>query len=163
METLGWEEKDFSQVTELSSAEQSKALCENKFDAMIFITGHPSSSLQEAASSCNVRVVNVDGPIIDKMVAEKDYYLAATVPGGMYRGTDIAVKTFGVGATLVSSAQVPEELVYQVVKVVFEHFGEFKRQHPVFFRLNKKQMTEGAFPEPLHLGASKYYKEVGLM
>ena len=121
LDTLGWTKADFKLASELKPAEQSKALCDNKVDAIVYTVGHPNGSIKEAATSCDSVVVTVDGPAIEKLVAEKDYYRTAVIPGGMYRGTDADTKTFGVGATFVSSAKVPENVIYNVVKAVFEN------------------------------------------
>ena len=163
MNALGWTNDDFKLASELKSAEQSAALCDNKIDAMIFTVGHPSGSIKEATTSCDSVIVNVTGPAIDKLVKENAYYRYATIPGGMYRGTDEDAKTFGVGATFVSSAKVPEDVIYNVVKAVFENFDDFKKLHPAFANLKKEEMIKDGLSAPLHAGAVKYYKEAGLM
>jgi TRAP transporter TAXI family solute receptor len=163
MKALGWTKDDFKLASELKSAEQSKALCDNKIDAMVFTVGHPSGSIKEASTSCDSVLVSVTGPAIDKLVQDNDYYRTATIPGGMYRGTDSDTKTFGVGATFVSSAKVPDEVIYNVVKAVFENFDDFKKLHPAFKVLKKEEMIKDGLSAPLHNGAVKYYKEAGLM
>jgi len=163
MGALGWTKDDFKLASELKSAEQSKALCDNKIDAMVFTVGHPSGSIKEASTSCDSVLVNVTGPEIDKLVKDNDYYRTATVPGGMYRGTPDDTKTFGVGATFVTSAKVPNDVIYNVVKAVFENFDQFKKLHPAFSVLKKEEMIKDGLSAPLHDGAVKYYKEAGLM
>jgi len=163
MGALGWTKADFKLASELKSAEQSSALCDNKIDAIVFTVGHPSGSIKEATTSCDSVLVNVTGPEIDALVKENDYYRTATVPGGMYRGNPADTKTFGVGATFVSSAEVPEYVIYNVVKAVFENFDEFKKLHPAFKVLVKEEMIKDGLSAPLHDGAVKYYKEAGLM
>ena len=163
MKTLGWTKSDFKLASELKSAEQSKALCDNKIDAFVFTVGHPNGSIKEATTSCDSVMVNVSGPEIDKLVADNDYYRKATIPGGMYRGTDADTQTFGVGATFVTSAKVPEDVIYNVVKAVFENFDSFKKLHPCFVVLKKEEMIKDGLSAPLHDGAVKYYKEAGLM
>ena len=163
MEKMGWTKDDFKLASELKSAEQSKALCDNKIDAIVFTVGHPSGSIKEATTSCDSVLVNVEGPEIDALVKENDYYRTATIPGGMYRGNDMDAKTFGVGATFVTSAKVPEEVIYVVVKSVFENFEDFKKLHPAFGVLKKEEMVKDGLSAPLHDGAAKYYKEAGLI
>ncbi len=163
MGAFGWSKKDFKLASELKSAEQSKALCDNKIDAMVFTVGHPSGSIKEASTSCDSVLVNVTGPEIDKLVADNAYYRKATIPGGMYRGTDGDTNTFGVGATFVTSAKVSEDVIYNVVKAVFENFNQFKKLHPAFSVLKKEEMIKDGLSAPLHKGAVKYYKEAGLM
>ena len=163
MAAEGWTKDDFKLASELKSSEQSKALCDNKIDAIVFTVGHPSGSIKEATTSCDSVMVNVTGPAIDKLVADNDYYRTATIPGGMYRGTAEDTMTFGVGATFVSSSKVSEKVIYQVVKAVFENFDEFKKLHPAFANLNPSEMIKDGLSAPLHKGAIKYYKEVGWM
>ena len=81
----------------------------------------------------------------------------------MYRGTDTDTMTFGVGATFVSSTKVPEKVIYEIVKAVFENFDSFKKLHPAFGNLKKEEMVKDGLSAPLHAGAAKYYKEAGLI
>ncbi len=163
MKEYCWTNDDFKLVAELKAAEQSKALCDNKIDAMVYTVGHPSGAIKEATTSCDSNIVAVEGPRIDKLIADNSFYRAATVPGGMYRGTDEDVKTFGVGATFVSSTAVPDEVIYNVVKAVFENFEDFRRLHPAFADLKKEEMVKDGLSAPLHPGALRYYQEVGLV
>ena len=163
MGALGWDKSTFALASELKSAEQSQALCDNKIDAMIFTVGHPSGSIKEATTSCDSVLVPVTGAEIDKLVGDNDYYRHATIPGGMYRGSDDDTETFGVGATFVSSTDVPDEVVYVIVKAVFENFDQFKKLHPAFANLKPEEMIKDGLSAPLHDGAAKYYKEKGWM
>ena len=163
MEASGWKMSDFALASELKSSEQSMALCDNKIDAMVFTVGHPSGSIKEATTSCDSVLVNVTGSAVDMLVAENDFYRTATIPGGMYSGNPKDTKTFGVGATFVTSTRTPENVIYQVVKAVFENFDSFRKFHPAFRNLDKRQMIKDGLSAPLHAGAVKYYKEAGLM
>lgn len=163
MESMGWTKSDFTLASELKAAEQSKALCDNKIDAMVYTVGHPSGSIKEATTTCDAVLVTVDGPAVDKLVADNDYYRSATIPGGMYRGNPNDTQTFGVGATFVTSSNVPDETIYVVVKSVFENFGSFRKLHPAFANLKKEQMVKDGLSAPLHDGAKRYYKEAGLL
>ena len=163
MKALGWKMSDFELASELKSSEQSMALCDNKIDAMVFTVGHPSGSITEATTSCDSVLVNVTGSAVDMLVAENDFYRTATIPGGMYSGNANDTKTFGVGATFVTSTLTPANVIYQVVKAVFENFDTFRKYHPAFRILDKRQMIKDGLSAPLHAGAVKYYKEAGLM
>ncbi|RLA74802.1 MAG: C4-dicarboxylate ABC transporter substrate-binding protein [Epsilonproteobacteria bacterium] len=163
MKAKGWDNSAFSQASELKAAEQAKALCDNKIDVMVYVVGHPSGAIKEATTTCESTIVNVTGPEVDKLISDNDYYRSAKIPGGMYAGNDADVSTFGVGATVVTSAKVPENVVYNIVKAVFENFDAFKKFHPAFAHLSKEQMIKDSLSAPLHDGAVKYYKEAGLM
>lgn len=163
MKVYGWTNDTFSLTSELKSAEQAKALCDNKIDAFVFTAGHPSGSLKEATSSCDTVLVNVTGPKVDQLIAEMPYYRPATIPGGMYQGNDKDVKTFGVAATFVASTDMTDETVYQITKSVFEDLNTFKKLHPAFGTLQKEEMIKDGLSAPLHNGAKRYYEEAGLL
>jgi TRAP transporter TAXI family solute receptor len=163
MEKMGWTKDDFALASELQSAEQAAALCDNKIDAFVFTVGHPAGNIEEAATTCEVTFATVKNPTIDKLVEENPFYAYATIPAGMYKGLDEDVTVFGVGATFISSTKTSDETVYQVVKAVFENFDRFRRLHPAFANLTKEDMITKNISAPLHDGAVKYYVEAGLM
>ena len=157
----GWTMGDFALASELKPAEQAAALGDNKVDAIIYTVGHPNGSIQEAVSTTPSVLVPVEGEAIDKLIAENAFYAAATIPGGMYEGTPNDTKTFGVKATFVTSADVPDDVIYQVVKAVFDNFDRFKGLHPAFANLKEGDMVSAGLSAPLHPGAAKYYNERG--
>lgn len=163
MDAMGWTNDSFKLASELKGSERSQALCDNKIDAFIYVVGHPNGSIKEATTSCDAKLVPATGPQIEKIVADHPYYTMTNVPAGTYRGTDQDVHSFGVAATMVSTTDVSEDVVYNVVKSVFENFDTFKRLHPAFANLKKEDMIKDGLSIPLHPGAVKYYKEIGLM
>lgn len=163
MDAMGWTNADFKLASELKGSERSQALCDNKIDAFVYVVGHPSGSIKEATTSCDAKLVPATGAAIDKIVADNPYYAKSTVPGGMYKGTNDDVNSFGVAATLVSSTDVSDDVVYALVKAVFENFNTFKRLHPAFANLNPEDMVKDGLSIPLHPGAVRYYKEVGYL
>ncbi len=163
MQAMGWTVDKFALAAELKAAEQSQALCDGNIDAFFYTVGHPSGAIKEATTSCDSTIVAVDNEATRSLVEENPYYRTAVIPGGMYRGNDEDVTTFGVAATFVTSADVDEKIVYEVVKTVFENFDSFKRLHPAFGNLKKEEMVSDALSVPLHKGAEKYYREVGLI
>ena len=128
--------------------------------------GHPSKTLQNATTGeRKVRFIPIAGSGIDQLVAEQNYYTKTRVPiTQFYPGSQNSadVKTFGVIATLCTSSTIPDHVVYTITKEVFDNFAEFKGQHPALGDLTKEDMLNG-LSAPLHAGATKYFKEVGLM
>ncbi|GKX35225.1 MAG: C4-dicarboxylate ABC transporter substrate-binding protein [Rhizobiaceae bacterium MnEN-MB40S] len=163
MKEMGWTMDDFALASELKSSEQSAALCDNKVDAIVFTVGHPNGSIKEATTSCESKLISVDNDATKKLVGDNAFYAVATIPGGMYTGTDGDTTTFGVGATFVASTDTPDEVVYEITKAVFENFDRFKKMHPAFENLNQQDMIKNNLSAPLHDGAAKYYKEQGWM
>jgi hypothetical protein len=163
MDEMGWTMDDFAVASELQAAEQSQALCDNNIDAMVYTVGHPSGSIQEATTACDSVLVDVDNEATQALVDENPFYRVATIPGGMYRGNDEDTTTFGVGATFVTSDAVSEDVVYEVVKAVFENIDQFRSLHPAFANLDPEEMAQDGLSAPLHAGAEKYYREAGLI
>jgi TRAP transporter TAXI family solute receptor len=154
---------DFALAAELKSSEQAAALCDGKIDATIWAAGLPNGSSQEATSSCDVKIVPLSGANIDNLLAENSAYAAATIPGGMYPGNPDDIPSWGPKATFVTSANTSDEVVYEVVKAVFDNFDAFKKLHPAFGRLVEAEMIKDGLTADLHPGAVKYYKERGWM
>jgi TRAP transporter TAXI family solute receptor len=163
LEAMGWTTDTFAQATELPPGEQSMALCDNNVDAIIYTVGHPSGAIQEATTACDTVLVNVDNDAIRALVEERPYYRMATIPGGMYRGNAEDVTTFGVGATFVTSADVPEEIVFQVTRAIFENLDQFTGLHPALASLDPTEMVTDGNSAPLHDGAERYFREAGLL
>jgi TRAP transporter TAXI family solute receptor len=160
---MNWTMKDFALASELRPDEHGPALCDGKIDGFFYAVGHPSANIQDPTTICGAKLVSLTGPAVDKLVKEKPFYAMATIPGGMYPNNPNPTTTYGVQATVVSSAKVPDEVVYVVVKTVFENLDEFKKLHPALANLKPEDMVKNGLSAPLHPGAAKYYKEKGLI
>ncbi|BCH16714.1 MULTISPECIES: TAXI family TRAP transporter solute-binding subunit [unclassified Mesorhizobium] len=158
---MGWTLADFSLASELKADEHGPALCDGKIDGFFYGVGHPSANIQDPTTTCGAKLVPLTGEVVDKLVAENPYYAKATIPGGLYANNPNDTETFGVLATLVTSAKVPDESVYQLTRAVFENFDEFKSLHPAFANLDPAKMVAEGNSAPLHPGAEKYFKEKG--
>jgi TRAP transporter TAXI family solute receptor len=163
MEAFGIGMDDLALATEYKGSEMAQQLCDGNIDAMIYTIGHPAAAIKEATTTCDARLVSVTGEAVDKLVADNPFYRVATIPGGMYAGTDGDTTTFGVGATFVTSATIPEDTVYVVAKAVMENIDDFRNLHPAFANLEPSEMVKDGLSAPLHDGAMKAYKELGLM
>ena len=162
MKEYGWTPDIYKLATDLKPAEMAGALCDNKIDAYVYVVGHPNGSIQEAANTCASHVVPVSGPKVEAFIKKFPFYPLATIPAGMYKGTDEDVLTFGPRATLMTSAKLSDHVAYEVTKAVFSNLDEFKKLHPALATLTKENMLEGN-SVPYHPGAIKYFKEAGLM
>lgn len=163
LSAMGWKLSDFSLASELKADEHGAALCDNKIDGFFYGVGHPSANIQDPITTCGARLVPLTGPAVDKLVKDNSFYANADIPGGLYAGHPNPTRTYGVLATFVTSAKVPDATVYELVKAVFENFEEFKKLHPAFGALDPKRMIKDGLSAPLHPGAVKYYKEKGWM
>ncbi|MEO1549714.1 MAG: TAXI family TRAP transporter solute-binding subunit [Pseudomonadota bacterium] len=163
MDAAGVTPDDFSLAAELKSSEQSAALCDGKLDAAIWAAGLPNGSTMEATSTCDIKLLDLSTSGTDTVLASNPAYAAATIPGGMYPGNGDDVASWGPKATFVTDASTSEDVVYVLVKAVFENFEDFKKLHPAFGRLTEEGMIKDGLSAPLHPGAAKYYAERGWM
>jgi TRAP transporter TAXI family solute receptor len=163
MDAFGMKSSDFALSSELKGSEMASAICDNKIDAMVYTVGHPAAAIKEATTACDVKIVDVKGAPINKLVNENPFYRVATIPGGMYKGTDKDVTTFGVGATFVTSTDVPNNVAYIVAKETMKNIKTFRKLHPAFAHLEPKTMVKDGLSAPLHPGAVLAYKELGLI
>lgn len=153
----------FSAFSELSSSEQAGALCANEIDAFGFTVGVPNASIAQATDGCEGTIIDLDTPVIRTLVDGAPYYQWTTIPDGTYFTTDKDVRTLGVLATVVSHADVDEDIVYALVKSVHMNMRMFTTLHPAFAMLNSQNMTRDGLSVPLHPGAERAYKELGIM
>ncbi len=163
MHRKGWSNKTFSGVVDLKSNDQSEALCNGTIDAMVYAGGHPNGAVQQVTSACETKIVDVTGPVIDAMISENPFYTRAIIPANMYKGNMQDVRTFGVKAVLVASKDLDDDVVYQIVKAMFDNLDNFKTLHPVFATLDASHMVMDNGLAPMHPGAIKYFKEKGLI
>jgi len=163
MDAMGWRPESFALAGELPAAQQAMGLCHGQFEAMVYVVGHPNKSIATATNLCDALIVNVEGPQIDQLVARNPYYSYMTIPGGIYKGNDEPVRTFGVRATVVVNEDLDADIVYEIVKAVFDNLDKFRRMYPAFGRLEPKRMIHEGLTAPLHEGAIRYYREKGLM
>jgi TRAP transporter TAXI family solute receptor len=162
MAAFAWRFQDFAAALELRASEQPQALCDDKIDAMVLTIGHPSAAIRQATTNCEAVLVPVAGPTINRLMKSNPYFDAVVIPGGLYRGNQRDIQTFGVRAMLVASARLPEGVVYQIVKAVFENFEAFREAHPALNALDRKAMAITGASAPSHPGAARYFKEIGL-
>ena len=160
---LGWKRRDLALAAEFKANQQGEALCDNKIDAFFALVGHPSAATRETANDCAAVLVPIDGPGIEALVKTSPFYRWAVIPGGMYQGSPKDVRTFGVGATLVSSTKTKPDIIYTVVKAVFDNFDAFRDMHPALANLRKAEMVRDSLTAPLHPGAVRYFREAGLI
>jgi len=152
-------------------AEQVKAveapglLQDEKIDAFFYTVGHPNGNIKEATSGrIKVNIIPIAGKNVDGLLGEYTYYATSVIAGDNYpnKATPGDVRTIGVKATLVSSAKVDDDIVYAITREVFDNFEAFKKLHPAFATLTKKNMLKG-LSAPIHKGALKYYRKAGLI
>jgi len=163
MAALGWKSKDFALALELRASELPQALCDDKIDAMVFTTGHPSAAIHQTTQNCDAVIVPLEGAPIETLLRTDPSFAPLVIRGHLYRGNDRDVPTIGARAVLVASSRLSDGVVYEVVKAVFENLDAFREAHPALAALDRATMVAKTLPEPRHPGAAKYFKEKGLL
>lgn len=162
LQAVGFDYEKDIQAESVKAAEAPGLLQDGRIDAFFYTVGHPSGAFKEATSGTRkVRFVSITG--IESLLAKNPYYAKSFVPVKNYPGADNKqdVPTFGVKATFVTSAKVPDNIVYAITKEVFDNLEDFTKLHPAYAGLTKENMLEG-LSAPIHSGAMKYFKEAGL-
>lgn len=163
MDAMQWNEDQFADIGALNGAERAAALCNKRYDAFAYVVGHPSGTVNEASSSCNIRLLPVTGDAIDRLLKTHPEYTAVNIPAKLYRGIDNETPTFGVVATVVATDQLPDEVAYALVQAIFTNLEQFRRLHPAFTTLTPEMMLSRGLTAPLHPGAQHYYQASGLL
>ncbi len=146
----------------LQQNEANQALIEGKIDAMFYTVGNPATGIEDIANAVDIRIVPIDSEAVRAFVAERPYLVFTEVPGGLYRGVDRAVPTYGVKATVVTRAQMSDEAIRDFVSMVFENLDDLRDSYPVFKDLEPAEMMQG-LSAPLHPAAEAWFQEQGLL
>jgi TRAP transporter TAXI family solute receptor len=142
--------------------ERLAALMHSRLDAFFYTVGHPNTDIKFATYSVRgARFIPLTD--IESLVASNPFYSPTTIPAELYeRAYDAAATpTVGVKATLVTSADVDDQTVYELTRAVFENLEAIAAYRPVMADITRERMLEG-LTAPIHNGAMRYYKEVGL-
>jgi TRAP transporter TAXI family solute receptor len=162
MAELGWDASTFAPATAMNPEDSVKALCDNQLDAIVTADGNPDQHLRDASIFCDIVLVEVTGPAVDKLVQDNYYYIATSIPGGTYKGAANDTRTFGAVAMIMAGQVIQHDVIYTAVKSVFENFEEFKGLHSSFAGLTKEDMITRGIQVSMHGGSDKYLREVGL-
>jgi TRAP transporter TAXI family solute receptor len=155
--------KYFGQETKLTAREFVKGLCDKDYDAYIYLTGLGSATVIEAASTCGGHLVPWQDDALNKFLSENKQYRPVLVPKGTYSDQQADVPTWGEITDLVATKDVPDDVIYYLVKSVFDHFEDFKKLHPAYSSMTREASATLGQVVPYHPGALKFYREVGLI
>lgn len=152
--------KDFAKVEYLPFGESVELMKNRQLDATLQSAGLGVSSLRDLATSIKMVVVPIPQDVVQKV--GDPAYQSGVIPANTYEGQATAVPTAYVQNFLVTREGVPEETVYQMTKSMFEHLDQLRAAHASAKAISKEAAISG-MPLPLHPGAAKYYREIGLL
>ena len=146
----------------LNFGEAVTALKDRLIDCAIVGSGIPTSAVVDASASLHVQLLNVDRDVMEKFLVDIPYLVMIVIPGGIYRGVDEDVVTVASPAILSVEADVPEELVFNILKALFSNLDELSASHAQG-KMIRLDTALNAMSIPLHPGAEKFYRSVGLL
>lgn len=156
-----WRTGDFQEMVALDVAEMVTALCDRRVDAALLPVSHPNGAIALAAALCGATPIPVAGRPVEALLADWPFYSTVEIPGGLYPGVETTVATYGPRATLVARADLPDSLVYDVVRAVMAQLDDLAVQHPALAGLNARAMVDGGNSADTHPGALRYFREQG--
>ena len=161
LDTLGikWEEITPSY---LSFADGVQALVDGKVDMAIVSAGPPVSSIIELAASGKAwHLIEFDDAFKEKFLTAYPYYISYTIPANTYKGQEKDVHTVGTTNMLMVNADLSEEFVYQMTKIAFENLSDWAAAANSVKTITLEDAPNTSIP--LHEGAARYYREVGVL
>lgn len=138
-------------------------LRDGALDAYFFVGGYPTGAISELATSSGISLVPITGPEIDKMLGQYQFFAKDTVPANTYKDVP-ETNTISVNAQWLTSAKQPDDLVYNIVKTLYNEKSRaaLDAGHAKGKLVTLKNATSG-LGIPLHPGAEKFYKEQGVL
>ena len=156
----GMSYKDFSKVEYLPFGESVELMKNRQLDATLISAGLGVAAIRDLATSVKIVIVPVPADVVAKI--GEAAYQAGTVPANTYNGQTDAVATVAIQNFLVSHEGVSTDAAYKMTKAIFEHLPELQAAHAAAKAITRENAAK-APPAPLHAGAEKYYREVGLI
>src|SRR5437763_3158737 len=152
--------KDFAKVEYLPFGESVELMKNRQIDVTLQSAGLGVSALRDLATSMDVVVVSIPPDVIKK--TNDPAYLPGTIPANTYRGQTADVPAVSVQNYLVTHEGVSNDVVYAMTKALWTGLDQLVAAHSAAKAIDPKHALDG-MPVPLHPGAEKYYKEIGLI
>lgn len=136
-------------------------LKDGQVDAALAMSGYPASSIMSLGATNKVKLIDVDGELMEKVLELAPYYYAGKIPASVY-GTGNDVSVVGVRNILYCTDDLDEDTVYAITKALAENMDTIVTYHNALSQLTVESLVEVG-NVPMHAGAEKYYREAGLM
>jgi TRAP transporter TAXI family solute receptor len=149
-------------VNNLSFGDSAAAFKDDKIDAFFCVAGAPTTAVVELATTNPINLLEIDDEHAAKLIDKYPFYTKFAVPAGTYKGVDADAQTVAVVASFIVSDDLSEDLVYKMTKALFENAEEITVGHPKGAELDP-EYSLASISIPMHPGAEKYYKEIGLL
>lgn len=152
--------KDFAKVEYLPFGESVELMKNRQLDATLISAGLGVSAIRDLAISVKMVVVPIPADVIAKI--NDPAYVGGIIPANTYEGQAASVQTVTIKNFLVTRVGVPTETVYKMTKAMYENLDQMVAAHAAAKAIKREEGPK-YMPLPLHPGAEKYYREVGLI
>ncbi len=153
---------DDIEVNNLGFGDSADALKDGKIDAFFCTAGAPTTAITELATTNSINLLGIDDEHAAALQNDYAFYTQYTIPGGTYKGVDDDVVTVAVKATLIVSDELSEDVVYDLVKGLFDNKDAITAGHAKGAELDPAYAVDGISVK-FHPGAEKYFKEAGVL
>jgi TRAP transporter TAXI family solute receptor len=162
LEAWGLKVEDLGKAEQLTASQSADYIKDGRLDAAFFTVAVGAAVIMDTALIVDAAIVPIEGPNVDKLIAQYPFYAKQVVTGGLYKGNDNDVNTVSVMAMLSARADLEEEIVYAIVNAMYSDLEQLRKAHAKFKNI---QMEDGLIGMgiPLHPGAEKYFKEKGVL
>lgn len=144
-------------------SEQATALKDGNLDAFIYSVGGRGGAapgIIELVTTFDCKFLPIETDVLLQIQGEKPYYAADIIPKGWVDGLEEDIPALSLASVINITADVPDDVVYEITKAIFEHKEELESIHGQWKLITKETAAVGV-PTPLHPGAEKYYNENG--
>jgi len=131
-------------------------------DGAFISAGVPNSAIMDLSNSTNVKLVSLEKDMIEKICKEMPWYYPAVIKANTYKGQTEDIQTVAQANLLVTRADLPEDLIYQLTKAIYDNQKDLINAHSAAKDITKDNALKGLMGVPVHPGAAKYFKEIGL-
>ncbi len=146
----------------LAQSESNDAIKDGSIDALIYATGVPVPAIMELNAVDDIRIVPIEKEDAEKIAEGVAFFSPGVIPAGTHEGMDEDIPTVQSFTIAFIRADVPEDVVYEMTKAIWEHKDELSSMHASQEHLDPSMIGFGITPVmKLHPGAEKYYKEMG--
>ena len=149
---------DDIKVVNASFGDSTDSLKDGKIDAAFIVAGAPTTAVVDLSTSADVYIIDIDDEHSSKLMEDYPFYTKTTIPAGTYDGQEEDAQTVSVRATLIASNELSEDVVYELVKAMFDNKDALIAGHEKFNNLKLEEATAG-ISVPFHAGAVKYFQE----
>lgn len=144
----GWSNADFKKITNFSTYDQAEAICDNKVNAILYVSGNPNVTVREATDRCSLEILPITGEKIDSLLKTHPYYVVSTIQADLYAGNPRDVQTIAVKAILTTHNGTDVEIISKISALIENNLDTLKKINPCLMGLSSSEMNKNGIIIP---------------